>query len=210
LAEEGLELWLGETERPALFKDGRPTERALRLYADEMLSPEDAAVVEVAVRDPREARRLTNIIVLRDARKAAILGDVASVRGAGSVIVSVSARADAMHQLARPRELSVAASTALGGVVQTTDADDLVTLRIVEVFETDAEDGELEVEIRTFDDPELVNAHGTLQVAMGTTTLHEYAFVLRDRRFQGRFSIRRIPYPSTAIEFRLYLGRPGA
>jgi|JI10StandDraft_1071094.scaffolds.fasta_scaffold139220_3 hypothetical protein len=209
LAEESLALWFGEPATGELFHDRQPTDRALRLFADEMLATADAAAVAAAVRDPRAAARLAAIVALREARKAAMLGDVLGDRGGDRVIVSVSARADAMRRLARPQELSVAASSAFGGVVQTTDPDDLVTLRIVEVFEPDAQDGELDVEIRTFDDPELVSPHGTLQVAVGTTTLHEYAFVLRDRRFHGRFPIRRIPYPSTTIEFRLHLSRPG-
>jgi hypothetical protein len=205
--EAALAVLLPDGGDPDLFVGTAPSSLALRLYAEGALSPEDAARVEGALRDPLQARRLARIVEDAEAREAALLRALtaADSREDTVVVVVLRSRATPMKRLCEPRELSIAASAQPGGVVQTSDREDLVTLKVAERFEPDAEDGEIEVEVCTFDDPRLVAPLARLEVVALGKVVREYRFRLTNRRFEGRFGIHRLPHASDDIEFHLYL-----
>jgi hypothetical protein len=205
--EATLAVLLSGDSDPELFFEGAPTSLALRLYAEDALSPEGAARVQAALTDPIHARRLARIVEDAAAHEAALLRELtgAAPRDDAGVIVALRSRASPLKHLCRPRELSIAASGLPGGVVQTSDRDDLVTLKVAERFEAAADEGEIEVEVCTFDDPRLVGAFARLEVVAGNKVVREYRFQLKGQRFEGRFGIRRLPHASDSVEFRLYL-----
>lgn len=201
---DSLDMLLDEPQPPALFADGQPTYQGLRWYAEGALSNDAEAAIEAALEDPAQARRLERIVADADARARAMVRALCGESHLRSV-VALSARADAMLELCRAREARIAAAASVAGVVQTADSEDLVTLKIAEVFDAASDEGDIEVEVHTFDDPRLVDARATLQVTAGGVTLSEYNFEVRDRSFTGRFGIRRMPHDSGTVEFRLYL-----
>jgi hypothetical protein len=204
-ATEALDLLLSDEPDPVLFVGGEPTSTALRLHLEHALPQEVRAHILSALQDPIHARRLDHIAADAAARERALLRGLAGEALERGLVVALCARADAMRHLCQSRDLSVAASAAPGGVIQTADADDLVTLKVSEIFDRAAEEGELRIEVVTFDDARLVNAAATLQVTANGRVLREYAFEVRGRRFSGSFGIRKLPHDSATVEFRLYL-----
>lgn len=205
--EAALALLLSEGDDPELFVGEVPTATALRLHAERALSPEDAGRVEAALSNPFQARRFAQIVEDIAAREAVLLRKL--TRGSDSddrdVIVALRSRASPMKRLCEPRELSIAASAQPGGVVQTSDRDDFVTLKVAERFADAAEEGEIEVEVCTFDDPRLVDPAARLEVVVLGRVVREYRFRLENRRFEGKFGICRLPHASETVEFHLYL-----